>query len=433
MEVVEIREQNLQYSVPESSMNYGSELAYLAGTDNAQSSCSEVISVDKLESTATTKGETQVASSDQDSFHSKQQNSSASSPILQYLASRLEGDGLLASNLEQPLKAAAPGKVASAIEIARFVGYLNDYFDKSEGCKTTSRTICPAALKLLACGETESSKESSGDSPKSDLVQAEFKIGQNSAICAVKPFIKKDIFRNLDHSLSNVRINKQKTKTLVKESEVKPFPKKEYQKTVASSTKCQSSMLIIKGAGSANVTIQNLCNLCSNYGNVEAGLMNIEKKYSLIKFTSHEGALLAKKHLNKFSLGGTKLSVILSSQELDLKGQNSPHCQIYVPNVSCRRFKHEIPAHANPISRTLHVCIFFNHKRRMVRDGEVLQLISEHCSPIRIQRDSNKDNLNMWFVEFFGIAQATQVLMRCHDLAFEDGNLRISFTKTKRN
>jgi len=83
MEVVEIREQNLQYSVPESSMNYGSELAYLAGTDNAQSSCSEVISVDKLESTATTKGETQVASSDQDSFHSKQQNSSAPIPSQQ--------------------------------------------------------------------------------------------------------------------------------------------------------------------------------------------------------------------------------------------------------------------------------------------------------------------------------------------------------------
>jgi hypothetical protein len=269
---------------------------------------------------------------------------------------------------------------------------------------------------------------------------------------------KTSIFRHLDHSPDNLRLNLPGYKVgaaLPKQEKAGNAARSQLQKEqtktheldyrhVSSGSRVEkrsdpneasnqiSQVLYIKGTDPAKVSIRDLCNLFSNYGNLEIGFLQTDKQFTLIKYSSLAGSALGMKHLNRLMLHGKKLSIFYShfgdieeTRYMNMK-------EFFVPDASCRRFRSGVPAQANPISRTLHVCVFFTHKRRLVRDAEVLECIARVSKPIRTQRDANKDNINMWFMEFADTHSAVEVLMKCHDEHFEDGNLRISFTKTRK-
>lgn len=282
------------------------------------------------------------------------------------------------------------------------------------------------------------------------------RVGRQSGHAQVKS--KTSIFRSLHHPPSNLRLNLPGYKVaaaLLKQENAGDEPRSrrtiEQPKIFESvprlpaqglrAEKCSglqetsdqiSQVLYIKGTDPAKVSIRDLCNLFSNYGNLEIGFLQTEKQFALIKYSSLAGSTLGMKHLNRLTLHGKKLSIFYShfcdieeTRYMNMK-------EFFVPDSSCRRFRSGVPAQANPVSRTLHVCVFFTHKRRLVRDSEVLACIARAGSPIRTQRDANKDNINMWFMEFADTQAALEVLMKCHDEHFEDGNLRISFTKTRK-
>lgn len=205
-------------------------------------------------------------------------------------------------------------------------------------------------------------------------------------------------------------------------------------KGLLSSRQVNTSCRVLKVVNCSNVSIQELCNLFSNFGNVESGQLDIERKCAYIKYTSYEGAASGLKHLNKLSLNGEKLQVQYDDSEEGVASSNRKGVEVFIIRESCKRFKAEVPKHANPVSRTLHVCIFFNNKRRFVSDDEILSILSHNSIiPIRLQRDWNKENVNMWFVEFSSIQESLKLIMKTHDYPLKDGNVRISFTKTKRN
>ena len=294
-------------------------------------------------------------------------------------------------------------------------------------------------------------KEDSAKSGSSENKKQEQECAKNTS-CSTssedKAKLKREIFRDLDHGSFNLRFNgiqRQVCNVYPSHSSIKDkevISKKRVSQVQSLLDKCGEDglksklltrVLFVKGMNPANVSIQDLCNLFSNYGNVEKGIMHLDRKFALIQYSSNEGAISGLKHCNRLQVQGGKLSVFYSHlNQLQDEAQDGSLEQ-YSQDQSCKRFKNHVPKQANPVSRTLHVCIFFATKRRYVQDSELIDLLSSVATPVRIQRDTNTENLNMWFIEYPDQSTATEVLMKRHNLRFEEANLRISYTCTRRN
>lgn len=178
------------------------------------------------------------------------------------------------------------------------------------------------------------------------------------------------------------------------------------------------------------INLQELLRLLSCYGNIISGIVS-EKGDVLVLFSHQKGAKFAVKNVNKVTVRGIKIRAKLASKQLVQGTQGKKF--IASEKEITKRYKKGYPNHANPISRTLHVCVFFNAFRRQVTDKEILEAISWVGCPKRFARDSNdSNNMNMWFMEFGNVDTSLEILMKCHDQSFQQGKLRVSFTKTNK-
>lgn len=180
--------------------------------------------------------------------------------------------------------------------------------------------------------------------------------------------------------------------------------------------------------------VKSVCNLLSNYGNICFGLLFRECKTAVVLYECQQGAINGIHYLNGLYFCGEQLRI---SGWTHFEGLDPCYLfaypDAYVPPSCNRRFKKGIPAKTNKVSPTLHICIFYPSRRRVVSTNDMLKkLKSIGFPPLEIRRDTNPENQNMWFVDFKKLSDALQVLMLCHDSRFEDGNIRISFTKSKR-
>lgn len=329
------------------------------------------------------------------------------------------------------------------------IDYLPQYTE-SDPSKLPKSDCCYTQVRMGDSPQRSGTLDSEGGHKlEQRVLSSELLPTSSSDYFVSKPVLsKKDWSRPLNHNSSNLRFSKVRKASLTKSNlentkcdqwtspsatgtlKFQPAVRPDLEESIH---QLPTRVLLVKTTGPAKVTIQNLCNLLSNYGNIEIGKKDLDSNHSLVRFTSVEGAALTIKHLNRFNLEGQRLVLSYSSLDIDHLATSSTREQIYVPSTGCRRYRKDIPAQANTVSRTLHVCVFFHNRRRIVRDNEILNIIGIHALHLRMHRDLKKDNLNMWFMEFASIVDATKVLMKCHDLPFDDGNLRISYTKTKRS
>ncbi len=282
---------------------------------------------------------------------------------------------------------------------------------------------------------------------------AESQLGQDSGLGFTisgeekRPSTARLIARELNHDISNIRLNlgrhfqhavpqlpqeaqrteEQKDPEAETSTENKKKKSKQPQKSSKSST-----VLYVKGVDPDRVEIRDLCNLFSNYGNVEMGVMHKNKDFALIKYTTVRGAELGLEQLNKVSVFGFRMSIFFSKYEQIMEKRYHNNKEYCIPDPEYRRFKNEVPTQVNPISRTLHICIFQPNPKRVISESDVQKLISPFAECSRLQRDQNSSQLNMWFAEFQSRASAVLVLMKLHDAKFDNGNIRVSFTRTKK-
>jgi RNA recognition motif. (a.k.a. RRM, RBD, or RNP domain) len=372
--------------------------------------------------------------------------------LTSFIMQRLESSQPKAAALSPSASGRKSPETPQSLDLATCLSILADLINLKSSNSESTRSTKDASRS--ANDSEDSSPNESSEAQALDGEQGS--AGGKAGLKQVKS--KTSIFRLLNHSPDNLRLNlpgytagavlrmqekagaearnrgemKQKK---VSESAFRPSAPGLQAEKCSDSKEASaqiSQVLYIKGTDPAKVSIRDLCNLFSNYGNLEIGFLQTDKQFALIKYSSLAGSALGMKHLNRLMLHGKKLSIFYShfgdieeTRYMNMK-------EFFVPDSSCRRFRSGVPAQANPVSRTLHICVFFTHKRRLVRDTEVLECIARVAAPIRIQRDSNKDNINMWFMEFADTQSAVEVLMKCHDEHFEDGNLRISFTKTRK-
>jgi len=207
----------------------------------------------------------------------------------------------------------------------------------------------------------------------------------------------------------------------------------ELKKTV--SEPClRSQILVLGGLNWHNFTIKEISSLFSNYGNIHFGMSFKTSDVLLIMYTTSAGAQLGLQYLKSLNLRGKRANIVLLS---NFDGLDPCHLEappsIYVPPFANRRFKQEVPNQANAISSTLHVCVFYPGKRRVVTNSEMTDHFKSFgVIPQQLRRDPNPDHSNMWFIDFKNNSEAVICLMRAHDSPFEDGNVRISFTKSKK-
>ena len=371
--------------------------------------------------------------------------------LMNFILQRLESSQPKAAALSPNTSGRKSLETPQSLDLATCLSILADLINLKSSNSESTRSTKDASRSANGSEDSSPNESSEAQALLGELHYA----GSKTGLKQVKS--KTSIFRLLDHSPDNLRLNlpgykagaalrMQEKAGVVARSRVETKQQK-VSESVSKHAHCLqaekcfepkeasaqiSQVLYIKGTDPAKVSIRDLCNLFSNYGNLEIGFLQTDKQFALIKYSSLAGSALGMKHLNRLMLHGKKLSIFYShfcdieeTRYMNMK-------EFFVPDSSCRRFRSGVPAQANPVSRTLHICVFFTHKRRLVRDAEVLECIARVAAPIRIQRDTNKDNINMWFMEFADTQSALEVLMKCHDEHFEDGNLRISFTKTRK-
>lgn len=196
-----------------------------------------------------------------------------------------------------------------------------------------------------------------------------------------------------------------------------------------------AQVLIIKGFDWETFKLKDITSLFSNYGNIHFGATFPLLGCACIMYSTKTGADLGLHHLKSLNVRGTRIKVerLQHFEGLD-PCYLVDRTEVYVPPAAHRRFKQDIPRQANGVSSTLHVCVFYPGKRRVVTNAE----IAEHfkifgVTPQQMRRDPNPEHFNMWFADFKNLSEAVVCLMSAHDSPFEEGNVRISFTKSKKS
>lgn len=200
-----------------------------------------------------------------------------------------------------------------------------------------------------------------------------------------------------------------------------------------SSNKTASPVLYVKGVDPKRITIHELSNLFSNYGNVRGVLMHMRKDFALVEYTTVQGATFGLQYLNKISVFGFKLTILFSKyHQIDCSTHHNPD-EYFCPDPRLKRFRLEVPSTPNPISRTLHLCFFIPRESPLVSQDDILALVSPISTCVRLQRDENSHHGNMWFLDFKSIADSTRVLVQLHDADYLGGNIRVSFTRSRKS
>jgi hypothetical protein len=196
---------------------------------------------------------------------------------------------------------------------------------------------------------------------------------------------------------------------------------------------CQRAVCIY-GIHPNVMNVKKLCNLLSNYGNICFGMYFKEANFAFVMYECQQGAQNGIHYLQNMRWLRKWLQICPWSHFDGLDPcYLFAYPGIYVPPIGHRRFKQGIPKKANSVSATLHICIFYPARRRVVSSNDILSFLRKAgYDPLEIRRDSNPENQNMWFVDFKKLSDSILALMTCHDSQFEDGNIRISFTKSRR-
>lgn len=175
---------------------------------------------------------------------------------------------------------------------------------------------------------------------------------------------------------------------------------------------------------------KELCNLFTNYGNIEFAISCKDGDGLFLCYYSKLGAEFAVSCLNDASLAGDRISVNQITLTM-LQGYIAS--RTYTFFSPRKRFSSRgpgLPNKVNPLSRTLHITYHHDRDEGQLSEADICQALRHDGLIVRIKRENAPKKRNMWFVEFSDVETAMKVLMKQHNKLFMGGTLRISFTKT---
>lgn len=193
------------------------------------------------------------------------------------------------------------------------------------------------------------------------------------------------------------------------------------------------TVLQVRGTDIEMITCDELCSIFSNYGNIQIGVVNKEKKHTLIKYTTPAGAYLGSKYLNGIRLFGRMIKVSFSLLADVEERWFSNQIEYFFQDADTNRFKKEVPTVVYPVSTVLRCCVQFTQNERKVDNNEILGLILPLSKPTNFRRFSNIRNMNVWIAEFRSLDDAALVMVKLHLHRYEEGIVKISFTRSNKN
>lgn len=176
--------------------------------------------------------------------------------------------------------------------------------------------------------------------------------------------------------------------------------------------------------------VKELCNLFTNYGNIELAITSADSQGFFLVYFSRVGANFAISCLNGAIMAGSALKVAAVDSDFLSRYLARHQCTCFSPR---KRFSSKgpgLPNRVNPLSRTLHVTYHHDRDDRQLSEADLCQSLSHYGTITRIKRENTAKKRNMWFVEFSDQESAIKVLMKQHNKLLMGGTLRISFTKT---
>lgn len=175
---------------------------------------------------------------------------------------------------------------------------------------------------------------------------------------------------------------------------------------------------------------KELCNLFTNYGNIDLAICCSEGSGFFLCYFCKEGVDYAVSYLDGLDLAGDIITVTHISKAFLQSYLETNQYTHFCPR---KRFSSKgpgLPNKVNPISRTLHVTFHHDRDDRTLSEEDIIKPMSQMGVVVRLKRENSVKKRNMWFVEFLDQQTAVRVLMKLHNKIFIGGTLRISFTKT---
>lgn len=189
-------------------------------------------------------------------------------------------------------------------------------------------------------------------------------------------------------------------------------------------------ILMVSGTDWRKHGAKELCNLFTNYGNIELAVCLEDGSGMFLNYLSKQAAEYAIEYLNGTEIDGDLLTLEPVAQSYMRDRLASCEFTSFAPR---KRFSSKgpgLPNRVNPISRTLHVTYHHDRADRQLADDSILHSLETFGQIVRIKREVAPKKKNMWFVEFFNEASAIKAVMKQHNKLYMGGTLRISFTKT---
>lgn len=243
---------------------------------------------------------------------------------------------------------------------------------------------------------------------------------------------QKQYIRNLNHSTTNLRFNCSEIQQPLNYSDTKSGPTeleglKEHQqdKTLGLiSSKKRSTVLYVKCINPRKITVKELCNLFSSFGNVTFSMIHGNRDFGLVKFERVEDAELALKNLNKLRLFGFKLSLFYSKFQSVTRPRFTNSKEYFIPPASYYRYnsqsRDEVPSLCSSLKLQIDSNIDFKRE-------EILRLL-EAISPVASYRLGKTPlGKNSWSLAFNSKEEASIFLMKVHMTVQRGTRVKVSF------
>ncbi|KRX09225.1 hypothetical protein PPERSA_05894 [Pseudocohnilembus persalinus] len=193
----------------------------------------------------------------------------------------------------------------------------------------------------------------------------------------------------------------------------------------------KSKVVYVRGLENLNITLQNIYNLFSNFGNIKTIIFLRVKKSCLIEYQNQEYANNAKDFLNNKNFMGNLIRIFYSNyEELNLK-QNEKLWQkddILQPTEDQYRFKQGKNMSINPPSQTLH---FSNLKKEGCNEINLIKFLEGFGQIEGIKLLVKQNFKNMALIKMKNVEQATNIVSQLHGKDFYGRKVQISFTHSK--
>jgi hypothetical protein len=189
-------------------------------------------------------------------------------------------------------------------------------------------------------------------------------------------------------------------------------------------------IIMVSGTDWRKHGAKELCNLFTNYGNIELAVCIADGSGMFLSYLSKQGVEYALQCLHGVELDGDLLSLKSVNNSFLRDCLASCEFSSFAPR---KRFSSKgpgLPNRVNPISRTLHVTYHHDRADRQLSDDTIHHCLETFGQIVRIKREIAPKKKNMWFVEFLSEASAIRAVMKQHNKLYMGGTLRISFTKT---